>query len=51
MFKSSQSDQRTGVKKGQKMEAFDDRFKKQKMKPVKKDKYRPASRPIDDDDE
>jgi hypothetical protein len=51
MFKSSQSGQNSGMKKVQKSETFDDRSKKQKMKPVKKDKYRPGSRPMDDDDD
>jgi hypothetical protein len=51
MFKSANSDARSSVKKGQKMESFDDRSRKQKMKPVKKDKYRPGSRGQEEEDE
>jgi hypothetical protein len=49
MFKSQHSDQRSSAKKGQKMENFESQSKKQKMKPVKKDKYRPSAQYQDDD--
>jgi hypothetical protein len=51
MLKSSHSGQNSAMKKGPKSETFEDRSKKQKMKPVKKDKYRPGSRLMDEDDE
>jgi hypothetical protein len=52
MFKSSQSDPRS-PQKGQKKETFEDRSKKQKMKPLKKEKYKPGTRlqDVDDDEE
>ena len=53
MFKSSHSDPKSSQKKPQKSESHEERMRKQKMKPVKKDKYKPGTRyqEVDEDEE